>query len=227
MRSSEKKPKGTDREVKSMRGSGLRAGDADSQLLQNIAKNIGNDVLSKHLQGKGAQRDQILAFVCSRLKNISDIQAKERSEMKNERKWFREVAKGVQGFHIPDPTRWHESARYFQKAGQALCEGHLGRGVQLLDKALEHERAAFDSIPKMVEVKLDEHEKTPNNAPISCQKVDPNDVCPSVTKPKELQLADRILNIRDHMEATPPLRILDWWESGLEEEEEEEEEEET
>ena len=40
LRSTEKKPKGTDREVKSMRGSGLRAGDADSQLLQNIAKNM-------------------------------------------------------------------------------------------------------------------------------------------------------------------------------------------
>ena len=227
MRSTEKKPKGTDRSVKSIRGKGLRAGDADSQLLQNIAKNIGNEVLAKHLEGKGAQRDQILAFVCSRLKNISDIQAKERSEMKNERKWFREVAKGVEGFHLPDPTRWHESARYFQKAGQALCEGHIGKGVQLLDKALEHERAAFNSIPKMVKVKLDEKEKKPNNAPLECQKIDPHDVCPAITKPKELELADRILNIRDHMEATPPLRLLDWWEVDREEEEEEDEEEET
>ena len=78
MRSSEKKPKMTDRAVKTTRGGGLRAGDADSQLLQKISKNIGNDVLSKHLSGKGAQRDQILAFICSRLQNISNIQGKER-----------------------------------------------------------------------------------------------------------------------------------------------------
>ena len=225
MRSSEKKPKNTDRDVKSMRGGGQRAGDADSQLLQKIAKNIGNDVLTKHLEGKSAQRDQILAFICSRLNTVSDIQSKERSEMKNERAWYKEVAKGVKGFHLPDPTRWHECAHYFQKAGQALCEGHLGKGVQLLDKALEHERAAFDSIPKMVEVKLDQQEKTPNNAPVSCQKIDPNEVCPSVTQPKELKLADRILNIRDQMETTPPMP-LNWWEAGIGKEEEEEEEEE-
>jgi hypothetical protein len=227
LRSSEKKPKGTDRAVKSMRGGGLRAGDADSQLLQKISKNIGNDVLSKHLDGKSAQRDQILAFICSRLKTVSDIQSKERSEMKNERAWYKEVAKGVKGFHLPDPTRWHECARFFQKAGKALCEGHLGKGVQLLNKALEHERAAFDSIPKMVEVRLDEQEKTPNNTPLSSQSIDPDESCPSVTKPKDLSLADHILNIRDQMEATPPIRPLDWWETKGEEEEEEEEEEET
>ena len=226
MRSNEKKPKSTDREVTTTRGGGQRAGDADSQLLQKIAKNIGNDVLTKHLDGKVAQRDQVLSFICSRLTTISDVQAKERSEMKNERSWFKEVAKGVKGFHLPDPTRWHEAARYFQKAGQEICAGHLGKGVQLLDKALEHERAAFDSIPKMVEVRLDEKEKTPNNAPVSCQSIDPNDVCPSVTKPKELSLADRILNIRDHME-TPPLRMVNWWNNEEEEEKEEEEEEDT
>ena len=147
--------------------------------------------------------------------------------MKNERSWYKEVAKGVKGFHLPDPTRWHECARYFQKAGQALCEGHLGKGVQLLDKALEHERSAFDSIPKMVEVRLDQQEKSPNNAPVSCQSIDPDEVCPSVTKPKELYFADRILNIRDQMEATPPVRPLDWWNTGELDEEEEEEEEET
>ena len=226
MRSNEKKPKNTDRTVKSVRGGGLRAGDADSQLLQKISKNIGNDVLSKHLNGKGAQRDQMLAFICARLKTVSNIQSKERSEMKNERAWYKEVAKGVKGFHLPDPTRWHECARYFQKAGKALCEGHLGKGVQLLEKALEQERAAFDSIPKMVEARLDQQEKTPNNAPQSSQAIAPDEVCPSITKPKDLALADRILNIRDQMEATPPLRPVDWWQTTDKEEEEEEEEEE-
>ena len=225
MRSSEKKTKLTDRQVSSVRGGGQRVGDADSQLLQNIAKNIGNEVLSKHLQGKGKQRDELLAFICSRLKTIHGIQAKERNEMKNERKWYKEVAKGVSGYHLPDPTRWHEAARSFQKAGHALADGHLGKGVNLLEKALEQERAAFNSIPKMVEVKLDQNEKSTNNSPVIVQQIDPNDVCPAVTKPKELNLAEHIINIRDHMEPTPPMPLA-WWEAGLEREEEEEEEEE-
>ena len=151
LRSIEKKPKTTDRQVTSQRGGGNRAGDAESQTLQKIAKNIGNDVLTKHLDGKAQKRDQLLSFICSRLQSIHGVQAKERNEMKNERKWFREVAKGVSGYHLPDPTRWHECAKYFQKAAQAMCNGHLGKGVQLLDKALEHERAAFNSVPKMVQ----------------------------------------------------------------------------
>ena len=193
MRYVEKKPKTTNRQTSSKRGGGSRAGDSESETLQKIAKNIGNDVLTKHLDGKSQKRDEILSFICSRLQTIHGIQAKERNEMKNERKWFRQVAKGVSGYHLPDPTRWHESAKYFQKAAQAICNGHLGKGVQLLDKALEHERAAFNSVPKMVEVKLDEKEKTPNNRPVIAQKIDPSAICPSVNKPKGLELADRIL----------------------------------
>ena len=56
MRSSEKKPAGTDRQVKTIRGKGKRAGDADSKRLQKIAKQIGNDVLTKHLNQKGADK---------------------------------------------------------------------------------------------------------------------------------------------------------------------------
>ncbi|MEC7986443.1 MAG: hypothetical protein VX278_14855 [Myxococcota bacterium] len=227
MRSSEKKPAGTDRQVKTIRGKGKRAGDADSKRLQKIAKQIGNDVLTKHLNQKGSQRDEILAFICSRLKTIHGVQAKEKHELKNERSWYKEVAKGVDGYHLPDPTRWHESARLFQKAGQAICNGHLGKGVQLLEKALEQERATYDSVPKMVKVKLDAHEKQSNNAPASTQKVTANEFCPSVTQPKEMYYADRILNVRANAKPTPPMPY--WWlQTGdeLEEEEEEEEEEE-
>jgi len=227
LRSSEKKPAGTDRQVKTMRGQGKRIGDADSQRLQKLAKHIGNDVLSKHLNQKSGQRDEILAFICSRLKTVYDVQGKERNEIKNERSWFKEVAKGKAGFHLPDPTRWHECTRYFQKAGEALCNGHLGKGVQLLDKALEHERAAYNSIPIMVKNKLDGKEQTPNKAPQVAQGIGSGEFCPAVTKPKELYFADRILNIRDQMRPSPPLSI-EWWKTtaGDEEEEEEEEEEE-
>ena len=227
LRSSEKKPASTNRSVKSMRGKGRRAGDADSEKLQKIAKHIGNDVLTQHLGKKSSQRDEILAFIASRLKTIHGAQIKEKNELKNERSWYKEVAKGIDGYHLPDPTRWHECARLFQKAGHAICNGHLGKGVQLLEKALEQERATFDSVPKMVEVKLDDHEKHAKNAPLSTQTIHPNDACPSVTQPQELYFADRILNVRANAKPTPPMPH--WWLNAgdeLEEEEEEEEEEE-
>ena len=226
MRSSEKKPDGTNRQVKSMRGKGKSAGDADSETLQKIAKKIGNDTLSKQLGKKSGQRDEIIAFICSRLKTIYNVQSKERNEVKNERVWYKEVAKGVKGYHLPDPTRWHECTKEFQKACQAICNGHLGKGVQILERAMEKERAAFDSIPQMVKVKLDEDEQSTKNTPRVALKIAFNESCPSVTQPKELYYADRILNIRDHANPTPP---MPWWwrygtESDLEEEEEEEEE---
>ena len=224
MRSSHKSPKNNERMTRVKRSSGARAGDADSQKLAQVAKAIGNQNLGAHLESKSAQRDNLLAFICMRLQSIHDVQAKERNEMSNEREWFREVAKGVQGFHLPDPKRWHECTKYFQRAAMAMCAGHVGRGVQLLQRALEAENAAFESIPKQVEVKLDENEKSPDNAPGEMMDIDPDACCPSTGKPQELQLADRILNISDHMEPTPPLRFLHWWTGNDQEEEEDEDE---
>lgn len=225
MRSSHKNPKNNERMTRVKRSGSARAGDADSQKLAQIAKAIGNKDLGAQIQNKSSQRDNLLAFICMRLQSIHDIQAKERNEMKNEKEWFREVAKGVQGFHLPDPARWHECTRYFQKAALAMCNGHVGRGTQLLQKALEAENAAFESIPKQVEIKLDQEEKTPANAPTDMMDMDPDACCPTTGRPQELELADRILNISDYMESTPPLRFLHWWAGSDKDEEEEEEEE--
>ena len=226
MRSSHKNPKINKRLTRVKRAGTGRAGDANSQKLEQLAKKIGNQDLSAALQNKSAQRDNLLAFICNRLQSVHDVQSKERNEMKNDREWFREVARGKHGYHLPDPTRWHECTKFFQRAGKAMCEGHIGRGVQLLDRALEAESAAYDSLPKQVEVKLDETEKTPDNAPIDMMDIDPDACCPSTGKPQELELADRILNISDQMVESVPIRYAFWWKKNEGEEEEEEEEEE-
>ena len=46
MRSQNKRPDDTDRMVDVKRGEGQRSGDADSKLLEQIARNIGNNELN-------------------------------------------------------------------------------------------------------------------------------------------------------------------------------------
>jgi len=244
MKSQNKNPKSTNRTSSSKRGNGNRSNDADSKLLQKISKNLGNNGIQSELNQRSMQRDQLLAFICHRLQSVQQVQALERSEMKNESKWFREIARGTNGFSLPQPTRWHECARLFKQAAQAFCQGNLGRGTQLLDLALEQEKAAYDSLPKQIESKLESKERSGDNAPITLGSLNPSSVCPSTKAPQELKIADQILNIRDVMEDVAPLRRispLHWWgteedieeedqdanqEEDIEEEQEEQEEEE-
>ena len=43
----------------------------------------------------------------------------EQLEIRNERQWFKEVAKGTDGYHLPDPRRWHECTELFDRAAEA------------------------------------------------------------------------------------------------------------
>ena len=130
------------------RSSGARAGDADYK----TGSGGEGDRKSKKSwctsEFQSAQRDNLLAFICMRLQSIHDVQAKERNEMSNEKESVSRGGQRVQGYHLPDPKRWHECTKYFQRAAMAMCAGHVGRGVQLLQRALEAENAAFESIPK-------------------------------------------------------------------------------
>ena len=224
MRSIEKKPTNTKRTGSTIRGSGSRIGDAESTRLQNVASKMGNGDLSKHLEGNSNQRDQLLQFIGHRLKEIHNVQNMEQLEIRNERQWFKEVAKGTDGYHLPDPRRWHECTELFDRAAEALCEGHLGRGAQLLEQALEKESATYDTIPKMVLNKLHTREKAPNNSPVALGHIAVGASCAATSGPSELKYADLILNVRDHVSKPPPLVGLNWWETSKGDQEEEEEE---
>jgi hypothetical protein len=197
--------------------------EANSAQLQQIAKVMGNQHLSQSLQGSAAQRDTMLAHICERLNVLQGAQSKERQSMSREREWFKGVAKGADGYHLPDLTRWHESAELYKKAGDALCGGNLGRGADLLNQAAAAEQAAFDSVPKFVKVTLDENEQAAG-APEIAQAANDESSCAGCAKPSDLKVADKILAIQDKMEATPPLsrRKSRWFDEELEEEEEEE-----
>jgi len=230
MRSQNKNPKTAERLSSTKRGQGSRSTDADSEFLQKIAKNLGNTGIQDELNQRSAQRDQLLAFICHRLNNVQQVQNLEVSEMQNEDQWFREIARGTTGFALPQPTRWHECANSFKAAAQALCQGNLGRGKQLLEQALEQEQAAYDSLPKQIENQLEQKERSGDNAPLAHGTINTSAVCPSIRLPQEIKIADRILNVRDVMEDVAPLRVfrpLNWWENPAEEEEEDQKQDST
>jgi len=225
MRSNKKQPKNTDRQVRTMRAPGGAARDAASRQLQRVSGKMGNQDFSAEMRGRTDQRDQLLAFIAQRLQTLQGVQNTERLEISDQRQWYKEVAKGDAGYHLPDTTRWHETARRYKSAAQALSRGDLTRGAQLVEQALEAERAAYDSAPKQVRTELDEHERTAAADPDVLPHAINGGACPEITMPGEIRmLADRIISVRDVMEDSPPLPIMRWWSDGLEEEEEEDEE---
>jgi hypothetical protein len=194
--------------------------------LQKIAKVMGNQHLRSALNDSSGQRDSLLAHICERLNVLEGAQNKERLSMSREREWFKGVAKGADGYHLPDLTRWHESAELYKRAGEALCNGNLGRGADLLKQAAAAEQAAFDSAPVFVTTTLDEHEcaaGTPENA----QALNDEATSAGCAKPAGLKVADKILSISDKMEATPPMpkRKARWFDEDLEEEQENDDDE--
>ena len=227
MRSSDKKPKANSRQVSSTRSKDAVAKDknGDSAQLQQIAKMMGNDHIKETLKGGSSQRDSLLAHICDRLEVLKGAQTKERLSMSREREWFKDVAKGTEGYHLPDLTRWHETAQLYKKAGEALCNGQLGRGAQLLQKASAAEEAAFDSVPKFVKTDLEAHEQSAS-APEITHQLNDETTCSGCAKPAELKLADTILAYQDKMNKSPPLprRKPTWFDEDKEEEEEQNDE---
>ena len=225
VRKPNKKPQSTGRQAPSGKSTGNKKSEKDgpSSQLSKIASVMGNQHLREGLNGAKSDRDTMLAHICGRLQVLQGAQAKERASMSQEREWFKQVAKGVEGFHLPDPTRWHESARLYQRAGDALCTGHLGRGAQLLEQAAKAEEAAFRGVPKFVQNELDVEQKA-EAAPEEALQTNDEASCASCAKPQDLKIANRILAVIDKMEATPPIprRKVNWWDEDIEEEEEEE-----
>ena len=229
MRSQNKNPKTTSRSSTTKKGAGQSSNDIDSSILKKISGKMGNESLQDQLKQRGGNRDQLLSFIVQHLQNIQSVQKIELGEMKNKDEWFRAVAKGEKGFHLPQPTRWHEAAKLFKRSAQAMCRGDLSRGKDLLEQALEQERAAYESLPKMVSDKLSKVKRSGGEAPDELSR-DSSEICPTTRLPQEIAIADQILNVRDVMTKAPPIRRtrpFTWWETKEEESEEEEEQNET
>ena len=204
---------------------GPSVGDPTSTKLEKVAKNVGNQAMDDRIKGANGQRDALLKFITSRLGVVQGVQLRELAEMKDERDWFREVAKGKSGFSNPEPTRWHDCARLYKRAAESLAAGNLGQGANLVEKALAAERAAFRDLPVQITENLQAKEGpvANNAAPSELGEVSGAAACARTTLPREVRMANEILNIQDHMEHADPMehrRKKAWFESEEEEDKE-------
>lgn len=226
MRSQKNKVKNSAGSASSRTQTGSRS-DVDSRLLQQLSSKMGNSGLGTKLQQTAQERDVLLQLIGDRLKNIQHTQQIELDEVALRPEWFRNVAKGENGFFLPDPTRWKEVAQTYKQAGQALCRGDVSRGKQLLEQALEKEDAVQKSLPVQVTERLESDESTTAETPISTAS-EGNEICASRNPTRELAIADEIIAVRATVKNAPPIRRtrpFNWWEQQEESEEESQEHE--
>ncbi|MEL6344064.1 MAG: hypothetical protein AAFV53_13175 [Myxococcota bacterium] len=225
MRSNKKHPDNTDREVRVMRSVGPnQAQDPASQQLSRVSGKMGNDQFKEQLGQSANIRDGLLAFISERLKTLRGVQIKELLEMRDQRQWYKEVARGAPGYHLPDTTRYHETARLYRRAAESLANGDVSRGAQLMERAMEAERAAYKSIPKQVDEELNKSERSAPQTPDEMTRALHLSPAAAIALPSDIKLnADRIIGLREGMDVPPVPIGRHWWEEeGVEEEEEEE-----
>ncbi|MFM2244469.1 MAG: hypothetical protein RL071_543 [Pseudomonadota bacterium] len=166
----------------------------------------------------------LLDHICGRVKAMYEVQLVEKAQMTNQRAWFRDVARGGPGQHLPDPTRFHEATKLYQKAADALCAGNVSQGAKLMEKAMAAEREALENLPQMVEEKLSSVERSPGTPPDAMSTaMGQSAPAERLAMPKEMDFARKILAVGDQMEKTPPLERAKKhsWFSELEEDEDE------
>ena len=203
--------------------------DVDSKLLKQLSSKMGNQGLNDRLQQSSGERDTLLQFICAKLKSVQHIQQIELDEVSQRPEWFRDVAKGEQGFFLPDPERWKETAGLYKKAGQALCQGNVSKGKQLLEEAIKKEADTRESVPEQVERRLESKDKNSAETPVSTAS-EGGEVCPARNAPKDLDIADKILSVRATVKNAPPIRrtrSFKWWEQDKEDEDDNTTQEET
>ena len=224
MRSLKKDPKATNRQAGRAQGGKAGMSDAASEKLAKLSRQSGNANVKDQLSSVEGRRDDLLQFICERLKIVNEIQAVEIEVGGREREWFREVQKGEPGHFAPDGSRWHDTARLFMEAAHALCSGNLGRGVDLLEQAQEAERAAMESCPDQVVQKIMPAKRKLPEEPEAALDVASGAGCPTVARPMDLKYGEEVLAKIEDARETPAMKKTGpktWWEE-LEEDEEEE-----
>lgn len=196
--------------------------DAGAARMLAMGKSLGNDELKRRIDMGNASRDELLAHIAQRLGSMRQAQLREEDFGKNDmRSAWKEISdKHKEDITQPEPMRWRESAKIYEEAAYQLCRGSLGRGAQLMEKAMEAERKAFESVGKQIGVKdLGPEEEGPE----AMGDVKEGQACTPTDVPSEIsELADKIQNnnteFKDQM--NKKRKPDPWW--TLEEEEEEE-----
>lgn len=209
-----------------MRRSGRGGGGTgrEGQHLQKVAKTLGNQGVGDQLDHRSGLQAELLDEIVRRLEKVHGVQLHEQRELKDHRDWFKLTAMGTHGYHLPDPTRWHECTKVYMQAAQSLANGNLGQGARLMEKAADIEESTFATVPVQVQERLSGDEKTASGHPEAAEAVTDHMTAGKVSLPDGIDVGRKILNITTTMLDSPPLPKRHRWFDDLEEEEEEEEE---
>lgn len=228
-----KKPQTTDRQVDRLTGGSEQhkplttadrtgANREASKRTQAMAAKVGNQDMAARLRESTDRRDTLLKFTAARLQSVQSRQLQELDALKHRDQWYRSVSMKRPGYTLPDPTRWHDCARLYKQAAEELCRGHLGRGADLLDRALESERVIQRSFPAFLDKSA--FVVVPLQGPEAMEGLVSGEGCPTTNMPRTTaKLADEILRVTESPENVRTLRTRGhqgWWEGEEEEEEE-------
>jgi hypothetical protein len=205
-------------------GGGNKMADAASSKLTKIGRVVGNEEIQKRLSQGNAGRDEMLAFISSRLQTVRAVQLREVDQMShaNMRENWKEIADShKQDVTKPDPKRWGASAAMYEEAMVQLCRGAVGRGADLLERAVAEEKQAFGSLTTLVEV--DDLEVEIQSPEVTGDMTENQGSGACEIPPDDARLAHDIQACLLEVTAPPNKKITKkpWW---AEEEEEEEEE---
>ncbi|MBT3219360.1 MAG: hypothetical protein HN348_09740 [Proteobacteria bacterium] len=207
-------------------GASTISGDATSAKLSRLGSVVGNDEIQQRLGQGGATREEMMAFIHSRLGTIRNVQLKEMEQMGHTE--MRQSWKLISDSHKeditkPDPKRWRASAALYEDAMYQICRGNIGRGAEIIERAVNEEQRAFGSLSSLVEVSDVEAD---TDAPECCTDTLPHEATGEcAVPPEDAQLAREIQNVDKEVADSPNKKKKrdPWWTIDEEEDEEDDE----
>lgn len=187
--------------------------------LAGLSAHLGNDELMERLMAGNENRDDLLDFIVQRLGQMRDMQLAEiELSTATENSLRTTLGDSTNQHEKPDPKRWVLAASLYQDAANALCNGQLHRGNELMEQAVAEDKRAHENLSKFVK-----NEETRIESP--GMNLSSDIACTDCNQPAGLGVADEIQAVTT--EGNPHIkgqrRELDPWWTDLEEEEEEEE----
>ncbi len=206
---------------------GAKSPGNQPELMAAMAKGLGNQELQRRLERATGKRDAMLAFIADRLKKIREVQIRESGLLHQKDKWWRDAAWREPGVWSPEPQRWAAVAKEYRQAIEALCRGDLTRGAQLLERAIETERATIEQVPHGLGLDPDEDTERDQleKGPDAMQETDEDEGCPERDAPEEAKLAHQIEAFTHTARDLRGIKVVPhatpWWEEEEDEDEEE------
>ena len=189
-----------------------------------VRRSVTNRQLHSELNQGNADRGTLLTHIQDRLLVMRELQNRESTLLQRgaSYEWWRQVARANDAkTSIPDPNRWREPAKAYQRAIEALCRGDLARGQALLERAMESDDRVVRSTTELVSMENLDNDATPENADLGdMMSFDGLDPCEA---PEIMSLAKEIQSVDIEVQSTPDIR-LPWWAEEEEEEEEQQDE---